>query len=405
MESSRIIAATARVVRDVGRAEEIAQDALLAALEQWPREGVPENAAAWLMTAARRRAIDAVRRERRFTEKQSEIARPHGNADAGIAEVDAALDDDIGDDVLRLIFTTCHPVLAPESRVTLTLRLLGGLTTAEIARAYLTSEATIAQRIVRAKRTLAEAGVPFEVPRGADRFERLGTVLGVIYLIFNEGYTATAGDDWLRPALCEEALRLVRVLEGLEPDEPEVHGLAALLEIQSSRNAARIGRDGEPILLLDQNRALWNRLSIGRGLAALDRALSSPEPPGPYTLQGAIAACHARALTAAATDWRAIEMLYTQLAVVAPSPVVELNRAVAVAMHRGPAAGLDVLDTLRDDPALAGYHLLPGVRGDLLFKLGRLAEAEAEFRAAAALTRNARERDLLLRRAEECTKN
>ncbi|MFO0810099.1 MAG: RNA polymerase sigma factor [Gemmataceae bacterium] len=399
IESPRLIAGLARIVRDVGRAEDLAHDALVAALEQWPASGVPDNPGAWLMATAKHRAIDHVRRARLIERKHAEIGR---GMDAGQCDAEPDFDDDIGDDLLRLIFTACHPVLSAEARAALTLRLLGGLTTDEIARAFLTPEPTVAQRIVRAKRTLAEKQVPFEVPRGADRAERLASVLEVVYLIFNEGYAATAGDDWTRPALCEEALRLGRVLAGLAPQEPEVHGLVALMEIQASRLRARVGPSGEPILLLDQNRALWDQLLIRRGLAALDRAEQLAADRGPYTLQAAIAACHARARIADATNWPRIATLYGELARLTPSPVVELNRAVAVAMADGPQAGLAIADDLLDEPSLAGYHLLPSVRGDLLFKLDRLAEARAEFERAAALTRNGRERALLLERAAVC---
>lgn len=403
IESPRLIARLARIVRDVGRAEELAQDALVAALEQWPHDGIPQNPGAWLMQTAKHRAIDAVRRDRRLEEKQAEIGRRiESTHDAAIEELDAALDDEIGDDLLRLVFTACHPVLSTEARVALTLRLLGGLTTAEIARAFLVPEPTIAQRIVRAKRTLQESNVPFETPRGAELSERLASVLEVIYLIFNEGYTATAGDDWMRPALCDDALRLGRMLAELAPLEPEVHGLVALLEIQASRSRARVGPDGAPILLLDQNRALWDQLLIRRGLAALDRAEQLGGSRGPYTLQAAIAACHARAHNAGQTDWRRIAALYHELARVAPSPIVELNRAVAVSMADGPQVGLDLVDRLASEPSLAGYHLLPSVRGDLLFKLRRFDEARTEFERAAGLTRNARERALLLERAGNC---
>jgi RNA polymerase sigma factor (sigma-70 family) len=403
IESARLIAGLARIVRDVGLAEELAQDALVAALEQWPDSGVPDNPGAWLMATAKHRAIDFVRRSKRFDRKHAEIGqRLAAQREAAEPDLDAVLDDDIGDDLLRLMFTACHPVLPTEGRVALTLRLLGGLTTDEIARAFLVSEPTVAQRIVRAKRTLTEKGVPFEVPRGPELAGRLASVLEVVYLVFNEGYTATAGDDWMRPALCEEALRLGRVLAGLMPEEPEVHGLVALMEIQASRTRARSGPDGQPVLLLDQNRALWDQLLIRRGLAALDRAERLGGDRGPYALQAAIAACHARARTAAATDWARIADLYAELARRTPSPVVELNRAVAVAMAAGPQAGLDVVDRLVAEPSLAGYHLLPSVRGDLLFKLGRLAEARTEFERAAALTRNARERELLLGRARAC---
>jgi RNA polymerase sigma factor (sigma-70 family) len=404
MESAKVIAGVARMVRDVGLAEELAQDALVAALEQWPKSGVPDRPGAWLMAIAKNRAIDRLRRARLIERKHEEIGRDLAIEEAKVPDIEAALDDDIGDDLLSLVFTACHPVLSTEARVALTLRMLGGLTTDEIARAFLASEPTIAQRIVRAKRTLAEAEVPFEVPRGDDRGERLGSVLEVIYLIFNEGYSATAGDDWMRPQLSEEALRLGRILAGLAPEEPEVHGLVALMEIQASRFAARTGPSGEPILLLDQDRARWDRLLIRRGLAALDRAAVLGKPLGPYVVQAAIAACHARALTAEATDWAAIVRLYEALAKLVPSPVVELNRAVAVAMASGPAAGLALVDALTDEPSLKTYHLLPSVRGDLLAKLGRLEEARAEFERAASLTRNARERDLLLERAAACAR-
>jgi len=387
-----------RIVRDVGRAEDLAQDALVAALEQWPSTGVPDNPGAWLTATAKRRAIDAWRRDRMLDRKHEEIGHDLAAREAMTPDPADALDDDVGDELLRLMFTACHPVLAAEARVALTLRLLGGLATDEIARAFLASEATIAQRIVRAKRALAAARVPFEIPIASERAARLASVLEVIYLIFNEGYAATAGDDWMRPALCEEALRLGRVLAGLAADEAEVHGLVALLEIQSSRARARVGPSGEPILLLDQNRALWDRLLIRRGLAALTRAESISRRRGPYTVQAAIAACHARALTADATDWTRIVDLYGELAAIAPSPIVELNRAVAVAMAFGPQAGLDLVEPLRGDPALKAYHLLPSVRGELLARLGRLPEARAEFRHAASLTRNARERELLLAR-------
>jgi len=385
-----------RIVRDVGRAEDLAHDALVAALEQWPASGVPDNPGAWLTAAAKRRAIDAWRRDRMLDRKHEDIGRDMAAREAAIQDPADTLDDDVGDDLLRLMFTACHPVLAAEARVALTLRLLGGLTTEEIARAFLVSEPTIAQRIVRAKRALAAAGVPFEVPGPADRGTRMASILEVIYLIFNEGYAATRGDDWMRPALCEEALRLGRVLAGLAAAEPEVHGLVALLEIQSSRSRARVGPAGEPILLLDQNRVLWDRLLIRRGLAALARAEALSRTRGPYTVQAAIAACHARALTADATDWPRIVDLYGELASIAPSPIVELNRAVAVAMASGPQAGLDLVEPLRSDPVLKTYHLLPSVRGELLARLGRLDEARAEFRHAASLTLNARERALLL---------
>jgi RNA polymerase sigma factor (sigma-70 family) len=398
IEAPRVIASVMRIVRDVGRAEDLAQDALVAALEQWPSTGVPENPGAWLTATAKRRAIDAWRRDRMLDRKHEEIGHDLAAREAMTQDPADALDDDVGDELLRLMFTACHPVLAAEARVALTLRLLGGLATDEIARAFLASEPTIAQRIVRAKRALAAARVPFEIPIASERAARLASVLEVIYLIFNEGYAATAGDDWMRPALCEEALRLGRVLAGLAADEAEVHGLVALLEIQSSRARARVGPSGEPILLLDQNRALWDRLLIRRGLAALARAESISRLRGPYTVQAAIAACHARALTADATDWTRIVDLYGELAAIAPSPIVELNRAVAVAMAFGPQAGLDLVEPLRADPALKAYHLLPSVRGELLARLGRLPEARAEFRHAASLTRNARERELLLAR-------
>ena len=401
IESSRLIAALARVTGDVGLAEDFAQDALLAALRTWPETGVPDNAGAWLMAVAKNRALDHLRRARRADRAHAEIGRDL-EADRGKAaeELEAALDDDIGDDLLRLVFTACHPVLAREARVALTLRLLGGLTTAEIARAYLLPEATVAQRLVRAKRTLSEAGVPFEVPRGKDRAARLSSVLEVLYLIFNEGYAATAGEDWMRPQLCEEALRLGRILASRAP-EPEVHGLVALMEIQASRIKARTGPEGEPVLLLDQDRGKWDHLLIGRGLAALAKVEASG-PLGPYALQAAIAACHARARTGDETDWARIAALYGELARAAPSPVVELNRAVAVGMAEGPAAGLALVDALRGEKALEGYHLLPGVRGDLLAKLGRPAEARAEFEKAASLAGNARERNVLLARAAAC---
>jgi RNA polymerase sigma-70 factor (ECF subfamily) len=399
IESARLIAGLARIVRDVGLAEELAQDALVAALEQWPESGVPHNPGAWLMATAKHRAIDLFRRNKRIERKHEEIGHQLA-ADQRTAVPD--LDDDIGDDLLRLVFTACHPVLSTEARVALTLRLLGGLTTDEIARAFLVPEPTVAQRIVRAKRTLADKQVPFEVPRGAELAARLSSVLEVIYLIFNEGYTATAGDDWTRPALCEEALRLGRVLAELVPQEPEVHGLVALMEIQASRLRARVGPSGEPIVLLEQNRALWDQLLIRRGFAAIERAEKLGGTRGTYALQAAIAACHARARVAAETDWVHIARLYAELAQLAPSPVVELNRAVAVAMAFGPQAGLDLVDALTSEPSLEGYHLLPTVRGDLLFKLGRFDEARPEFERAATLTRNARERALLLERARAC---
>lgn len=408
IESAKIIGALARMVRDVGVAEELAQDALVAALEQWPREGIPENPAAWLTAAAKHRAIDLLRKRSLHAGKEAEIGREldaqHAMAASDFAEaVDAALDDQVGDDILRLMFTACHPVLPREGRVALTLRLLGGLTTDEIARSFLVPEPTIAQRIVRAKRTLAAARVPFEAPRANELAARLSSVFEVIYLVFNEGYSATAGDDWMRPALCEEALRLGRILAELVPDEPEVHGLAALMEIQASRASARVDAQGDPILLLDQNRARWDGLLIRRGLAALERAEKLGGALGPYALQAAIAACHARARTAADTNWPRIAALYEALAQLAPSPIVELNRAVALSMAFGPAVGLELVDTLLSEPQLQGYHLLPSVRGDLLAKLGRKREARAEFKRAAELTRNARERKLLLMRALACT--
>ena len=410
IEAARVIGSVARMTRDVGLAEEFAQDALVAALESWPATGIPDNPGAWLMTTAKRRALDRLRHDKLVAPKHEELSHEldarHALATADFSEmVDAALDDEVGDDLLRLIFTACHPVLSPEARSALTLRVMGGLTTDEIARAYLKPEPTIAQRIVRAKRTLAAARVPFEVPRGAELASRLSSVLEVVYLIFNEGYSATAGDDWMRPSLCEEALRLGRVLAGLMSAEPEVHGLVALMEIQASRLAARVDARGEPILLPDQDRARWDHLLIRRGLAALERAESQPGPLGPYTLQAAIAACHARAATADATDWTRIAALYDALDQVAPSPVVALNRAVAVAMAFGPAAGLEIVDTLLSEPSLENYHLLPSVRGDLLARLDRVAEARAEFERAATLTRNARERALLLARAAACSGN
>jgi len=398
IESPRLIAGLARIVRDVGVAEELAQDALVIALEKWPEAGVPDHPGAWLMATAKHRAFDRLRRNKLLERKHAELGREL-EAEPATPDPSAALDDDVGDDLLRLIFIACHPVLSSEGRVALTLRLLGGLTTEEIAHAFLVSEATIAQRIVRAKRTLAEARVAFELPRGTDRAARLSSVLEVVYLVFNEGYSATAGDDWMRPALCEDALRLGRILAGLVPGEPEVHGLVALMEIQASRSAARSGPAGEPVLLLDQDRGRWDHLLIRRGLGALARAQALGGALGPYALQAAIAACHARAPSAAETDWKQLAGLYETLAAVAPSPIVELNRAVAVAMAFGPAAGLEIVDALRSEGALDGYHLLPSVRGDLLVKLGRVAEARAEFEGAAALTRNARERALLLERA------
>src|SRR5882757_2583990 len=403
IESARIIAGLTRIVRDVGLAEELAQDALVAALQQWPESGIPDNPGAWLMAAAKNRAIDMFRRNKRLQSKHEELGRElQTRQEMAVPDFDAALDDDIGDDLLRLIFISCHPVLSTEARVALTLRLLGGLTTDEIARAFLVPEPTVAQRIVRAKRTLSEARVPFEVPRGPDLAARLSSVLEVLYLIFNEGYSATAGEDWMRPALCEDALRLGRILAQLVPSEPEVHGLVALMEIQASRSGARIGPSGEPILLLDQNRARWDQLLIHRGLSALQQAEELGDALGPYALQAAIAACHARARTASETDWQRIATLYDALAQLMPSPIVELNRAVALAMAFGPAAGLALIDTIASEPSLKAYHLLPSVRGDFLFKLGRLAEAQAEFQRAALLTQNARERAFLLDRARAC---
>jgi RNA polymerase sigma-70 factor, ECF subfamily len=400
IESAKLIAGLARIVRDVGVAEDLAHDALVAALEQWPEAGIPRNPGAWLMATAKHRAIDHVRRNSMLDRKHGELgyavetARPDT-----AAELNAALDDEFGDDLLRLVFTACHPVLSTEARVALTLRLIGGLTTAEIARAFLVPEPTIAQRIVRAKKTLAKERVPYEVPRGAELATRLSSVLEVVYLVFNEGYSATAGDDWMRPALCEDALRLGRILAELAPAEPEVHGLVALMEIQASRTRARVRPGGEPILLLDQNRALWDQLLIRRGLAALDRGELLGQAHGPYLLQAAIAACHARARTADDTDWNRIVSLYDELLDRVPSPVIELNRAVAVSMASGPQAGLDLVDALTAVQALEQYHLLPSVRGDLLLKVGRLDEARAEFERASLLTRNARERELLLDRA------
>jgi RNA polymerase sigma factor (sigma-70 family) len=400
IESAKLIAGLTRMVRDVGVAEDLAHDALVAALEQWPESGIPRNPGAWLMAAAKNRAIDLFRRNKLLERKHEELGYElESEREADALALDAALDDDVGDDLLRLMFTACHPVLSTEARVALTLRLLGGLATEEIARAFLVSEPTVAQRIVRAKRTLAKERVPFEVPRGADRAARLSSVLEVVYLIFNEGYSATAGDDWIRPALCEDALRLGRVLAELTPDESEVHGLVALMEIQASRFKARTGQNGEPILLFDQNRALWDQLLIRRGLAALERANRLGGARGPYAIQAGIAACHAQAKTPEETDWPRIVRLYEELARLTPSPVVELNRAVALAMAVGPQAGLDLVDALTAEPALRDYHLLPSVRGDLLVKLGRSDEARKEFELAASLTRNTRERDLLLKRA------
>ena len=403
IESGRLIAGLARIVRDVGVAEELAQDALVTALERWGETGIPDNPGAWLMGTAKHRALDLFRRNKLLARKHTELGRELDmRQEAALARTEMASDDDIGDDLLRLIFVSCHPVLSPEARVALTLRMLGGLTTPEIARAFLTPEPTVAQRIVRAKRTLTEARVPFEVPRDAERAARLSSVLETIYLIFNEGYSATAGEDWLRPALCEDSLRLGRVLAGLAPDEPEVHGLVALMEIQASRAQARVGPTGEPILLLDQDRARWDRVLIRRGLAALQRAEKLGGALGPYSLQAAIAACHARARAAAETDWQRIAALYDALAQLMPSPVVELNRAVALSMAFGPEAGLEIVDRLGSEPSLKAYHLLPSVRGNLLKRLGRFDEARVEFERAASLTRNARERDFLLSRAGEC---
>jgi RNA polymerase sigma-70 factor (ECF subfamily) len=402
IESPRLIAGLARMVRDIGIAEELAQDALVTALERWPESGVPDNPGAWLMATAKRRAIDELRRRKLLERKHDELGVELEARENTTPDLDAALDDDVGDDLLRLVFTSCHPLLSTEARVALTLRLLGGLTTEEIARAFLVPEPTIAQRIVRAKRTLAEAKVEFEVPRGAELAARLGDVLEVVYLIFNEGYSATSGGDWMRPTLCDEALRLGRILAELAQNEPEVHGLLALMELQASRAAARTGPSGEPILLLEQNRARWDQLLIRRGLAALERARALGGAGGTYALQAAIAACHARARSADQTDWPRIAALYEALVQRVPSPVVELNRAVAVSMAYGPAAGLAIVDELVAEPQLARYHLLPSVRGDLLVKLDRLAEARAEFERAAQLTRNERERALLEARAAAC---
>ena len=400
IESAKVIASLTRLTGDVGLAEDLAQDALVAALEQWPESGVPNNPGAWLMAAAKRRGIDQLRRRTLLDRKHEQLGHElESQQEQAVTALDESLDDNVGDDLLRLVFMSCHPVLSTEAQTALTLRLLGGLTTEEIARAFLTSEPTIQQRIVRAKRALADAAVPFEVPRGTELTARLSSVLAVIYLIFNEGYAATAGDDWVRPALCEEALRLGRILAELMPNEAEVHGLVALMEVQASRLRARVGPTGEPVLLLDQDRGRWDRLLIGRGLAALDRAETLSETRGPYTIQAAIAACHARARTADATDWSRIAALYEELARLTPSPIVELNRAVAISMAFGPAAGLAIVDSLTTEPSLRGYHLLPSVRGDLLAKLGRNDEARAEFERAATLTRNVRERALLLERA------
>jgi RNA polymerase sigma factor (sigma-70 family) len=397
-----VIAGLTRIVRDVGVAEELAQDALVIALEKWPQSGVPDNPGAWLMGTAKHRAIDFVRRGSLVDRKHEDLGREMAEKEMQVPDLAAAMDDTIGDDMLRLVFIACHPVLSMEARVALTLRLIGGLTTDEIARAFLASEPTIAQRIVRAKRTLSEAAVPFEVPRGADFNARLLSVLQVIYLIFNEGYSASSGDDWMRPALCEDALRLGRILAELVPNEAEVHGLVALMEIQASRTKARVGPSGEPILLADQDRGKWDWLLIQRGLTALARAENVSTTPGPYVLQAEIAACHARARSKDETDWATISSLYSDLGEVAPSPVVELNRAVAVSMASGPAAGLELVDRIQKDPALKSYHLLPSVRGDLLRKLGRLEEARLEFERAASMTRNAREQELLLERARSC---
>jgi RNA polymerase sigma-70 factor, ECF subfamily len=403
IESARLIAGLLRMVRDVGLAEELAQDALVVALERWPETGVPDNPGAWLMATAKRRAIDELRRGKRWQRKEDAVRHEiEARAEFSAKNLDAALDDDVGDDLLRLVFTSCHPILSTEARVALTLRLLGGLTTDEIARAFLVPEPTIAQRIVRAKRQLADSQVPFEVPRGPELATRLASVLEVVYLIFNEGYSATAGEDWMRPGLCDDALRLGRILAQLAKAEPEVHGLVAIMEIQASRANARTGPNGEPILLLDQNRARWDQMLIGRGLAALARAEALGGARGPYALQAAIAACHARASQAQDTDWARIAALYAALAERTPSPIVELNRAVAVSMAEGPAAGLSIIDQLVAEPSLRAYHLLPSVRGDFLHKLGRTDEARVEFERAASLTRNARERALLLERAQAC---
>ena len=405
IESARLIAGLARIVRDVGVAEELAQDALVAALEQWQKSGIPDNPGAWLMATAKHRAINVLRRNKLLERKHEELGHViEAERDAG-PDLEAAIDDDIGDDLLRLVFTACHPVLSVEARVALTLRLVGGLTTEEIARAFLVPAPTVAQRIVRAKRTLAEAKVPYEVPRGDELAPRLSSVLGVIYLIFNEGYAATAGDDWMRPALCDDALRLGRILAELQPGEPEVHGLVALMELHASRAPARLGPTGEPVLLPDQNRGRWDQILIRRGLAALERAEALGGARGPYALQAAISACHARARTADQTDWARIAALYAELAELVPSPVVELNRAVAVSMAEGPAAGLAIADALVTEPSMQNYHLLPSARADFLLKLGRLDEAKLEFERAAALTRNARQREQLLERAAACARS
>jgi RNA polymerase sigma factor (sigma-70 family) len=402
IESARVIAGLTRIVRDVGVAEDLAHDALVAALEQWPESGIPEKPGAWLMSAAKHRAIDLFRRHSMAERKHEDLGRDYSARELSMPDLDSSLDDPIGDDLLRLIFIACHPVLPKESRLALTLRLLGGLTTDEIARAFVSAEPTIAQRIVRAKRTLSEKKIPFEIPRGTELNERLASVLEVIYLIFNEGYTATAGDDWMRPALCEEALRLGRILAALAPNEPEVHGLVALMEIQASRSRARTGPNGEPILLMDQNRAHWDQLLIQRGLAALERARTLGRSMGPYALQAEIAACHARAREPQQTDWNRIVALYGQLAETMPSPIIELNRAVAVSMASGPQRALAIVDGLMGDPRLSNYHLLPSARADFLKKLGRLEEARKEFERAASMTQNSRERELLLERARQC---
>jgi len=399
IESPRIIAGIARIVRDLALAEELAQDALVAALEQWPTSGIPDNPGAWLMASAKHRAIDHLRRSKRLEEKHEEFRYEQGQQQ--VPDYDSIIDDEFGDDLLRLVFTTCHPVLSSEARIALTLRFLGGLTTSEIARAYLVPEATIAQRIVRAKRTLSENRIPFEVPRGTELTSRLASVLEAIYLIFNEGYTATAGNDWTRPALCEDALRLGRILAELVSEEPEVHGLVSLMEIQASRSRARLNASGEPVLILDQNRALWDQFLIRQGLAALERAEQLGGSRGPFALQAAIAACHARALVPEKTDWERIATLYAELAQLSPSPIVDLNRAVAIAMAFGPQAGLALVEQLALEPALQNYHLFPSVRGDLFMRLGRFEEARGDFERAASLTRNTRERRLLLNRAED----
>lgn len=404
IESAKVIAALTRMVRDVGLAEDLAQEALLAALEQWPESGVPDNPGAWLMATAKHRAIDQLRRRTLLDRKHEELGREVAEREMEVPNLVSAMDDNIGDDLLRLVFISCHPVLSTEARAALTLRLIAGLTTDEIARAFLVSEPTIAQRIVRAKRMLAEKQVPFETPRGAALAARMSSVLEVIYLVFNEGYSATAGDDWMRPALCEDALRLGRILAELMPKEAEVHGLVALMEIQASRSRARVGPSGEPVLLLDQNRAHWDQLLIGRGLTALRRSEELGGTRGPYALQAAIAACHAKARTAQETDWKQIVELYGELARVAPSPIVELNRAVAMGMAHGPAAGLDLIEALVEEPSLKSYHLLPTVRGDFLEKLGRFEEARVEFERAASMTRNAREQNLLMARAAKCAR-